>query len=166
MYSKALALDEHTQCCWTWNANGIRDKVYLLQETILRATTAPEVILISETHLAENESPPTIPGYRCLHNGKSSRSQGVAIYTVASKQVNKFNLPHSNSRMIAAEMEDAVYMAAYAPVDSAPNEKRERFYQRLLENIEAMIASGHSYVIGGDFNAHLATPLYRNGKLL
>jgi exonuclease III len=95
--------------------------------------------MITETHLAQDRNAPVIPGYQSVNYGATNRSKGVAIYHLQSVIAAQTKIPHTNARMIAIDIGDITYMTAYAPVNSAPTEKRERFYTKLQENLEAII---------------------------
>jgi hypothetical protein len=161
-----LECDSETAAIWTWNANGLANKIDWLLEAILAVENTPEAILITETHHVNDKRIPELLGYQGVHSGSSTRSAGVAIYVRARRHYTRIELPHAADRMIAVLQDEIVYIAVYAPVNSSEIEMREQFFTNLAANIEHVRSLGHRKIImGGDINAHIGEEVNSNGRL-
>lgn len=75
-------------------------------------------------------------------------------------------------RLTAILIEDSIFIEAYAPVNSAKEEKRKNFYDSIADYIREVQRTlpNHRLYVLGDFNAHLAgnvaATTNENGHLL
>ena len=156
----------------TWNVNSLKARLDKVRWWLER--TAPDVLLMQETKLADAEAPREAfeaLGYELAHHGEG-RWNGVAI---ASKVglvavVSNFgaplgresadaaadDLPLGEARMIAATCGGVRVVCIYAPngrsIDSPFYAAKLRWFDRLARWLEETHAPDEPLLIGGDFN--------------
>lgn len=150
----------------TWNVNSLGARLGKVEWWIERA--APDVLLIQETKLADEDAPHEAfekMGYTFHHHGQG-RWNGVAIATKseASDLVVNFGDPvaaevdpedpFTEARMIAATIDGVRLVSVYVPngrqVDSPFYAKKLEWLDRLVKWVEDEGAD--ALIVGGDYN--------------
>ncbi len=150
----------------TWNVNALNARLGKVEWWIGRA--APDVILMQETKLADEDAPHdafTALGYTFHHHGQG-RWNGVAIATKheASDIVVQFgdpvapevdpDDPFTEARMIAATIQGVRVVSVYVPngrtLDSPFYAKKLEWLDRLTKWVED--EGAEALVVGGDYN--------------
>jgi exodeoxyribonuclease-3 len=162
----------------TWNVNSLKARLEAVEQWIERA--APDVLLIQETKLSDDDVP-EIPfrmaGYELLHHGEG-RWNGVAIAsrvgidepiitnfgdgpvrqsrsTKDSPTEGDFD-PGAEARMVSAKCGGVRVVSLYAPngraLDSVWYEGKLRWFDRLSGWLDETAGPDESIVLGGDYN--------------
>ena len=103
----------------------------------------PDIIVIWETHVGNQGSPPEIYGYKHFENNHTNRSSGTALYYRLFSKAEQLQHPAEanqelKSRITMAKINNTWIAECYAPVSSANEETREEFYAYVAEAITAM----------------------------
>jgi exodeoxyribonuclease-3 len=161
----------------TWNVNSLKARLEKVEWWLDRA--APDVLLMQETKLADEEAPAMpfrMAGYDLLHHGEG-RWNGVAIASRAgiADVVTNFGDgpvrdsgpgaatpgeedfdPFDEARMVSAVCGGVRVVSVYAPngrvVDSAWYAGKLRWFARLGRWLAETQDPGAPLLIGGDFN--------------
>jgi exodeoxyribonuclease-3 len=163
----------------TWNVNSLKARQDAVDKWLERA--APDVLLMQETKLADEEAPVMpfqMQGYQLLHHGEG-RWNGVAIASrepvtnvvtnfgdgpvrdsgagaSVSLQEEDFN-PLDEARMVSGVTGGIRFVSLYAPngrvVGSPFYEGKLRWFDRLARWLEEACEPTEPLVIGGDLNA-------------
>lgn len=144
----------------TWNVNSLRARLPRVEEWIDRQH--PDVLCIQETKLA-NDAFPALAlralGYEAVHHGQG-RWNGVAI----ASRVGIDDVVHGfasgpddgEARLITARCADTLVVCAYAPngreIDHEQYDHKLRWFDRLLEHLDALSAPTDRVVLCGDLN--------------
>jgi exodeoxyribonuclease-3 len=164
----------------TWNVNSLKARQEAVERWLERA--APDVLLIQETKLTDNDAPVmpfALLGYDLLHHGEG-RWNGVGIVTRQGLRIDDvvtnfgdgpvrdsgpgsakdfgeedFN-PFDEARMLGAMVEGIRIVTIYAPngrvVGSPFYAGKLAWYERLSRWLADTRETTESLVIGGDFN--------------
>jgi exodeoxyribonuclease III len=164
----------------TWNVNSLKARQEAVERWLERA--APDVLLIQETKLTDNDAPVmpfALLGYDLLHHGEG-RWNGVGIVTRQGMRVEEvvtnfgdgpvrdsgpgsakdfseedFN-PFDEARMLSALVDGIRIVTIYAPngrvVDSPFYAGKLTWYERLSRWLAETRSPTEPLVIGGDFN--------------
>jgi exodeoxyribonuclease-3 len=158
----------------TWNVNSLKARLEKLFWWLERA--APDVLLLQETKLADDEAPRdelARQGYQLAHHGEG-RWNGVAIASrhPLTDVVTNFGLPVDppapaareapddqpmrEARMISAVTNGVRVVSVYAPngrtVDSIFYQAKLAWYARLEGWLRETRTPAEMLVVGGDFN--------------
>jgi exodeoxyribonuclease-3 len=161
----------------TWNVNSLNARLEAVQQWLDRA--APDVLLMQETKLAEDDVPELafrMAGYEVLHHGQG-RWNGVAIASrvgLAAPLVSNFGDgplrpssprdgqveeafdPFIEARMVSAVCGGIRVVSLYAPngrvVGSPWFEGKLRWFDRLARWLEEAADPAEPLVLGGDLN--------------
>lgn len=161
----------------TWNVNSLKARMDAVERWLERA--APDVLLIQETKLADQDAPVMpfqLAGYELLHHGEG-RWNGVAIAsrvgidepvtnfddgpvrdsrTVATDVGEEDFDPFDEARMVSAVCGGIRVASLYAPngrvVGSPFYQGKLRWFERLAAWTSAMLGHGTPLVLGGDLN--------------
>jgi exonuclease III len=139
---------------WSWNANGLREKIEWLRTAVRDDKDSPAFILVQETHIDTEASLPTIEGYLSRHAGAGNKEAGVAIYHRQIMPVEEHT--EGTPRRITIKTGTTAIINVYAPVNSAPRTTREEFYEEITAEVQKLQSKGYEVIIAGDFNAQLA----------
>lgn len=145
---------------WQWNADGFQKKKAQLQQYILQAEDAPDVIIVQETLCSET---PTLPGYRSFAKPPPSAQEtgskkGRGVCTLVKKGlivVEHDLMPRSAIEHVATEIvvgkrkkrTSIVIVNLY----SNPRQRKQKF-KALIQKTK-QIAGDNINIIAGDFNA-------------
>lgn len=161
----------------TWNVNSLKARLEAVERWLERA--APDVLLLQETKLADDDVP-RLPfeatGYRLAHHGEG-RWNGVAIASKTEIQdvvtnfgegpvrdsrkgvsvdEEDFN-PFDEARMVAATCNQVRFVSLYAPngrvVGSPFYEGKLTWFERLHRWLVESCSPDEPLVLGGDLNA-------------
>ena len=161
----------------TWNVNSLKARMDAVERWLARA--APDVLLMQETKLADEDAPVMpfqLDGYELLHHGEG-RWNGVAIAsrvgltdpvtnfgdgpvrdsrTVASDVAEEDFDPSDEARMVSAVCGGIRVVCLYAPngrvVGSPFYQGKLRWFERLAAWTSAELGGGTPLVLGGDMN--------------
>jgi len=150
----------------TWNVNSLGARLDKVWWWLERA--APDVVLLQETKLADDNAPAeafAARGYQLVHHGEG-RWNGVAIASRcgAGEVVTNFGVPldaagagaAGEARMVSAVCGGVRVVSIYAPngrtVDSVHYQTKLVWYQRLAGWLGDACAPGDPLVVGGDYN--------------
>jgi exodeoxyribonuclease-3 len=160
----------------TWNVNSLKARLQKLSWWLERA--APDVLLMQETKLADDEAPRdelAQQGYQLIHHGEG-RWNGVAIASrhPLTDVIANFGLPIDRpattpataeapddqpmreARMVSAVTNGVRVVSIYAPngrtVGSVFYEAKLAWYARLERWLRETRAPAEMLVVGGDFN--------------
>ena len=163
----------------TWNVNSLKARHDAVVNWLERA--APDVLLIQETKLADDDAPELpfrMAGYELAHHGEG-RWNGVAIAsrTLVTDVVTNFGdgpvrdssagaavgmeeddfNPFDEARMVSGVVDGIRFVSLYAPngriVDSPWYEGKLRWFDRLARWLEETQDPAEPLVLGGDLNA-------------
>jgi exodeoxyribonuclease III len=163
----------------TWNVNSLRARLPAVERWLERA--APDVLLMQETKLADDDVPETafrMAGYELLHHGEG-RWNGVAIASrvgidgpiitnfddgpvrdsrvasAAAADEEDFD-PFDEARMVSAVCGGVRLVSLYAPngrlVGSPWYQGKLRWFDRLARWLEGACSPDQALVLGGDLN--------------
>jgi exodeoxyribonuclease-3 len=156
----------------TWNVNSLRARLEKVTWWLER--TAPDVLLMQETKLADKDVPRDVfarLGYELAHHGEG-RWNGVAIASKVGIEDVVVNFdeplrkaetveagddePLAETRFISARCGDVRVVCLYAPngrtVGSRFYDAKLGWYGRLLRWVEETCSKDEALLIGGDFN--------------
>ena len=162
----------------TWNVNSLKARLEAVERWLER--TAPDVLLIQETKLADDdvpEMPFRMAGYELLHHGEG-RWNGVAIASrvgidgpivrnfgdgpVRESRSSKDSPteadfdPLAEARMVSAVTGGVRVVSLYAPngreLDSAWYEGKLDWFDRLSRWLDEACDPGDAVLLGGDLN--------------
>lgn len=161
----------------TWNVNSLKARLEAVQRWLERA--APDVLLLQETKLADEDVPHLLfeaTGYELAHHGEG-RWNGVAIASRVgvdevvtnfgdgavrdsrkgvSVQEEDFD-PFDEARMVAATCGGIRIVSLYAPngrkVGSPFYQGKLTWFERLHRWLNESCSSDDPLILGGDFNA-------------
>jgi exodeoxyribonuclease-3 len=156
----------------TWNVNSLKARLEKVLWWLDR--TQPDVVLMQETKLADEDAPVAVfrdAGYALAHHGEG-RWNGVAIASRCGVENVIANFgeplrpsatsetgddePFSEARMIAADCGGICVVSIYAPngrlVNSPFYEAKLAWFDRLARWLERTIQPELQLVVGGDFN--------------
>jgi len=164
----------------TWNVNSLKARLDRVLEWLDRAQ--PDVLLMQETKLADDDAPVTpfqMRGYNLVHHGEG-RWNGVAIASKApadpasvvtnfgdgpvrnsaagattSLSEEDFN-PFDEARMLSAVIDGIRFITVYAPngrvVGSPFYAGKLAWYDRLLKWLRDATTPSQALILGGDMN--------------
>ena len=146
----------------SWNVNGLRAVVKKNFMEFLE-TEKPDILGIQETKLQEDQIPKEIlnePGYFKFWSCAERKGySGVALFS----KIKPVNVTYSmgderfdsEGRTIIAEYEDFTLINCYFPNGQMSDERLQYkldFYDRMLEIMNEIVASGKNLLVCGDFN--------------
>jgi len=146
----------------SWNVNGLRAVVKKNFKDFLEKEK-PDILGIQETKLQEEQIPQEIIEDNNYHKYWSCAEKkgysGVALFS----KVQPVNVSYSigegrfdrEGRTIIAEYEDFVLINCYFPNGQMSDERLKfklDFYDRMLELMNEIVASGKDLIVCGDFN--------------
>jgi exodeoxyribonuclease-3 len=162
----------------TWNVNSLKARLDAVEQWLGRA--APDVLLMQETKLADDDVPEVpfrMAGYELLHHGEG-RWNGVAIAsrvgidepvisnfgdgpvrvsrsTRDAPSADDFD-PLTEARMVSAVCGGIRVVSLYAPngreLDSPWYEGKLRWFERLARWLEEAVDPADPVLLGGDLN--------------
>jgi exodeoxyribonuclease-3 len=162
----------------TWNVNSLKARLGKLEWWLERA--APDVLLIQETKLSDQDAPVDRFrgwGYQLVHHGEG-RWNGVAIASRTDPANVVWNFgdgpvrdsgpgapatldaedanPFDEARMVSGELDGIRFVSLYAPngrvVGSPFYQGKLRWFQRLRRWLDERCAPSERLVLGGDLN--------------
>jgi exodeoxyribonuclease-3 len=156
----------------TWNVNSLKARLEKVAWWLERAR--PDVLLMQETKLADDEAPRddfARLGYQLVHHGEGGWN-GVAIASrrPLTEVTTNFGLPLDapatpdapddeplrEARMVSALCDGVRVVSIYAPngrtVDSVFYQAKLEWYVRLLRWLVETRKPGEALIVGGDFN--------------
>ena len=161
----------------TWNVNSLKARLEAVELWLVRA--APDVLLLQETKLADDdvpEMPFRMAGYELLHHGEG-RWNGVAIASKVGLESPITNFgdgpvrasrstkdaptaddfdPLTEARMVSAICGGVRVVSLYAPngreLDSPWYEGKLRWFDRLAAWLDEVATPADSILLGGDLN--------------
>ena len=162
----------------TWNVNSLNARLEAVENWLARA--APDVLLMQETKLADDDVPEMafrMAGYELLHHGEG-RWNGVAIASrigIEEPIVSNFGDgpvrasrstkdaptetdfdPMSEARMVSAVCGGVRFVSCYAPngrqLDSAWYAGKLAWFERLAAWLGEAATPSDALVVGGDMN--------------
>lgn len=156
---KARKRQQHHLHIWQWNANGIKQKIALLQQYVQQSTRRPDVILLQETH---SETPPRLPGYRPFAKPPSARAVGKGVgqgvCTLVKKNLTVIDhellpygpIEHSTVEIVMGKKErrESIFIIN---VYSNPRHCQQKFHT--LVHKTQQLAGSNVTLLCGDFNA-------------
>lgn len=161
----------------TWNVNSLKARLEAVELWLERAQ--PDVLLMQETKLAEDDAPMmpfTMAGYELLHHGEG-RWNGVAIASKVGLEAPITNFgdgpvresrstkdapsaddfdPLREARMVSAVCGGIRVVSLYAPngreLDSPWYEGKLRWFDRLRAWLDEVAQPSDAVLLGGDLN--------------
>jgi exodeoxyribonuclease-3 len=161
----------------TWNVNSLKARLEAVELWLERAQ--PDVLLMQETKLAEDDAPVmpfTMAGYELLHHGEG-RWNGVAIASKVGLEAPLTNFgdgpvrqsrstkdapsaddfdPLREARMVSAVCGGIRVVSLYAPngreLDSPWYEGKLRWFDRLRAWLDEVAQPSDAVLLGGDLN--------------
>ena len=143
----------------TWNINGLRARLDYLK--IWLEDRRPDVVGLQELKLTDDLFPHDelgALGYHAVTHGQKAWN-GVAILAKTEPRVRQIGLPGQDefgARVLAAEVEDLVFVTAYCPngknVDHADYPRKLAWFDALREHLDASFDPSEPTVLCGDFN--------------
>lgn len=149
----------------TWNVNGLRARFEYL--TTWLEARQPDVVGLQELKLTDDLFPHDeirALGYHAVTHGQKAWN-GVAILSRTQAEVRQVGLPGQEelgARLLAAEVEDLVFVTAYCPngksVDHPDYPRKLGWFDALRAHLDAVFDPSEPTVLCGDFNI-VPTPL-------
>ncbi len=149
----------------TWNVNGLRARLDYL--TTWLEARQPDVVGLQELKLTDELFPHDelgALGYHAVTHGQKAWN-GVAILARTEPHVRQVGLPGQEAlgaRVLAAEVEDLVFITVYCPngknVDHPDYPRKLAWFDALRAHLDAAFDPSEPTVLCGDFNI-VPTPL-------
>lgn len=94
------------------NINSVNSKIKELKH--LTTKNNYDLVLLNETKLDTDKTPPTIPNYQCYYKNRTANGGGVAIYIKSSLDAKEMNIK-STYETVALEIGEILIIAVYNP---------------------------------------------------
>jgi exodeoxyribonuclease III len=144
----------------TWNVNSIKARLPRLLDWL--ADTAPDVVCLQETKVADDAFPAEVAGlgYETAHYGQG-RWNGVAVLSrVGLDEVRRGfpgmpGYPDPEARAISARCRGITFLSVYVPNGRTPDDPHYTYKLEWLAALRAALAADIAagpVVVAGDFN--------------